>query len=127
MQIGGIEFRRIAQRLPVQHRQPKAFEPQQALLAQAVSLAKSLAKGPLVLMRGHGATVVGASVRDVVFRAVHSCREADSLRRAALLGEVHPLSPGEIEKARHVRAPILERCWSHWLATMNSGSEKGTA
>src|SRR5580658_602810 len=36
------------------------------------SLARSLGKSALVLMRGHGATVVGSSIKEAVFRAVYA-------------------------------------------------------
>jgi len=92
--------------------------------AQASSLARALGENALVLMRGHGVTVVGSSIKELVFRSVYSRREADHLQAASSFGPVHPLSKGEIEKARHVRTPILDRCWVHWLAALAASSEK---
>jgi ribulose-5-phosphate 4-epimerase/fuculose-1-phosphate aldolase len=86
--------------------------------AQGRSLAAVLGDDALVLMRGHGATVVGSGIKEMVFRSVYSCREADIQRAATTLGELRSLSRGEIEKARNIRSPVLDRCWSHWLAAM---------
>ncbi|MBN9072624.1 MAG: class II aldolase/adducin family protein [Rhizobiales bacterium] len=85
---------------------------------QAASLARSLGAGSLVLMRGHGATVAGSSVREVVFKAVYACRDADALKEAAMLGVVTPLSMGEIEKGRAVAAAAVDRCWKYWQARL---------
>lgn len=88
---------------------------------QAASLARSLDAGSLVLMRGHGATVAGSSVREVVFKAVYACRDADAQKEAAMLGAVTPLSAGEIEKGRIPAAPAVDRCWRYWQAQLGVG------
>jgi ribulose-5-phosphate 4-epimerase/fuculose-1-phosphate aldolase len=88
---------------------------------QANSLARRLGAGSLVLMRGHGATVAGSSVRELVFKAVYACRDADAQREAAILGEVKPLSVGEIEKGRVPSAPAVDRCWKYWRALLSAG------
>lgn len=95
--------------------------------AQGRSLAKALGDDPLVLMRGHGATVVGTGLKEVVFRSVYSCREAANQQAAAHFGELLALSAGEIDKARTIRSPILDRCWSHWLAALNVPMERPRA
>lgn len=89
---------------------------------QAASLARSLGAGSLVLMRGHGATVAGAGVREVVFKSVYACRDADALRQAAMLGAVTPLSAGEIEKGRTVAASAIDRGWNYWLARLGGAA-----
>lgn len=86
--------------------------------AQAASLARALAQRPLVLMRGHGATVVGSGIKDTVFKSVYSCREADHQLKAAALGGFKPLSSGEAEKAGRVRPAAVDRCWAHWTAAL---------
>jgi ribulose-5-phosphate 4-epimerase/fuculose-1-phosphate aldolase len=88
---------------------------------QATSLARGLGAGSLVLMRGHGATVAGSSVRELVFKAVYACRDADAQREAAMLGAVKPLSAGEIEKGRVPAAPAVDRCWKYWRALLGAG------
>ena len=93
---------------------------------QAASLARALGQGPLVLMRGHGATVVGRSLREVVFRSIYSCLDADHQRRAAALGTLTPLSPGETGKAGRVSAAAIDRCWSHWTVSLPAGPDPGS-
>lgn len=87
-------------------------------LAQAASLARGLGNSPLVLMRGHGATVVGTGLKDLVFKCVYSCREADAQRAASAWGSVKGLASGEILKTGQPRPSIAERCWQHWTATI---------
>jgi ribulose-5-phosphate 4-epimerase/fuculose-1-phosphate aldolase len=83
---------------------------------QASSLARALGSTSIVLMRGHGATVVGRSIRDVVFKAVHACRDADLQRAAASLGPTISLSAGEIKLGRVPAEAAIDRCWIHWNA-----------
>ena len=63
--------------------------------AQGASLARALGPHAMVLMRRHGATVVGASLQEVVFRSIYSHRNAELQLRSLALGEVSPLTPGE--------------------------------
>ncbi|MEJ8569994.1 class II aldolase/adducin family protein [Microbaculum marinum] len=91
--------------------------------AQAASLAGALGGQSLVLMRGHGATVAGRSVKDVVFKSIYACRDADFQRAALAMGPVTPLSAGEIALGRTPGDPALERCWIHWNAV--AGPEGG--
>lgn len=88
---------------------------------EAESLARTLGSGPLVLMRGHGATAVGRSLRDLVFKAIYACRDADFQRDAAALGALKPLSEGEITKAGQPANAAVERCWTHWCASLPHG------
>lgn len=83
------------------------------------SLARTLGQAWMVLMRRHGATVVGRTVHELVFRAVHYCRDADYQLRAAALGQIEPLSEKECELAGQLRAEPLERCWNHWKTLLN--------
>lgn len=83
---------------------------------QAGSLARALGSASMVLMRGHGATVVGRSIRDVVFKSIYACRDADHQRASAAFGPILPLSEGELELGRVTPDPVLDRCWTHWNA-----------
>lgn len=85
---------------------------------EADSLAKALGPAWMVLMRRHGATVVGRDVRELVFRAVHYCRDADHQLRAAALGTIDPLTMAERELAGQLRAEPVARCWEHWGALL---------
>jgi HCOMODA/2-hydroxy-3-carboxy-muconic semialdehyde decarboxylase len=83
---------------------------------EGASLARSLGKGPLVLMKGHGATVVGSNVQELVFRAIYSCRNAEFQFLASMLGKVSPLRPGEVDKAAQIHSmPTSQfRTWEYW-------------
>ena len=80
---------------------------------QARSLAACLGQHAMVLMRGHGATVVGAGLGEVVYKAVYACREAQLVASARTLGTIVPLSEAEIAMAGPVNANQIARCWEH--------------
>lgn len=75
------------------------------------SLARALGDNWIVLMRRHGATVVGRSLKEMVFRAVHSVANATAQLQAAMLGHVNVLTPGERALAGEVRASPVDRTW----------------
>ncbi len=81
------------------------------------SLAKALGPHWVILMRRHGATVVGTSLRELVFRTVYSCRNAGLQTQAHLLGHVGALTPEEIEHARtyNLRPGPVNRAWDYWI------------
>lgn len=81
---------------------------------QGASLARSLGQASMVLMRHHGATVVGKTVQELVFRSVTSCKNAEFLYRALALGHAPGLTPGEIEKAGKVPDVAMARAWKLW-------------
>jgi HCOMODA/2-hydroxy-3-carboxy-muconic semialdehyde decarboxylase len=83
---------------------------------EGASLARALGSNWMVLMKRHGVTVAGTSVRDCVFRSIFSCRNADFQVRAMALGTVGPLSPGEIELASGISTKTtgLTRSWEYW-------------
>jgi ribulose-5-phosphate 4-epimerase/fuculose-1-phosphate aldolase len=83
---------------------------------EGASLARTLGQHALVLMRRHGVTVVGNDVRDCVYRAVHSCRNADYLVRALAIGPITSLSPGETQLASEITGKTtgLIRSWDSW-------------
>jgi len=80
------------------------------------SLARTLGKNSVVLMKRHGATVVGASLREVVSRSIYLCQNAEYQLRAMTLGTPQPLHPGEINLAGaiNVRTTASERTWEYW-------------
>jgi ribulose-5-phosphate 4-epimerase/fuculose-1-phosphate aldolase len=87
---------------------------------EGASLARALGQAPLVLMKGHGATVVGSSIQDLMFRAIYSCRNAEYQFAAQMLGKVVPLRPGEVEKSAQINAmPTASfRTWEYWLSRL---------
>ena len=80
-------------------------------------LAKSLGKCSCVLMRGHGMTVVGDSLPEVVFRAVYTQTNA-RLQTAAgqLQGPIEFLSEEEGKRATLTNRGTVERPWELWKA-----------
>ena len=88
---------------------------------EGASLARALGQAPLVLMKGHGATVVGSSIQELVFRAIYSCRNAEYQFAAKLLGNVSPLRPGEVEKSAQINAMPTSsfRTWEYWSARLD--------
>jgi ribulose-5-phosphate 4-epimerase/fuculose-1-phosphate aldolase len=83
---------------------------------EGASLARALDSHQMVLMRRHGVTIVGSNVRDCVYRAVQSCRNADFQVRAMAIGRITPLSPGETELAGQITSKTtgLTRSWDYW-------------
>ena len=88
--------------------------------AEGASLARALGKHSMVLMRRHGATVVGTSLRELVFRATYSCDNARYLSEAMRLGNFCPLTPGEIEMAQAIyQLPTAQsRAWEYWTTRL---------
>lgn len=83
---------------------------------EGASLARALGNHNMVLMRRHGATVVGKSIRDLVFRTIYSCRNAEYQTQAKIVGQVASLSPGEINLAAriHEQPNVISRAWEYW-------------
>lgn len=80
------------------------------------ALARRLGNSTVVLMRGHGGTVVGRSLPEAVFHAVHAESGARMQRDAMLLGEVTFLSDGEVVAAAAANARQIGRAWDVWVA-----------
>lgn len=78
------------------------------------SLASSLGKSAVVLMRGHGATIVGSSVKEAVFRAIYTTINAHLQPIAMQLGEPKFLNHEEAMKADELHHAVLDRTWSFW-------------
>jgi ribulose-5-phosphate 4-epimerase/fuculose-1-phosphate aldolase len=80
------------------------------------SLARVLGPNWVVIMSRHGATVAGRSLREVMFRTYYSVRNASLQTQAKLIGEIQPLSAGEIEKSMetNLQPGQLARAWGYW-------------
>jgi len=90
------------------------------------ALAGTLGPCPCVLMRGHGMTVVGDSLPEVVFRAVYTAMNAKLQTQAGQLeGPIEFLSDAEGRLATASNRPTIERPWQLWkekaLATNRRG------
>jgi HCOMODA/2-hydroxy-3-carboxy-muconic semialdehyde decarboxylase len=79
-------------------------------------LAQALGARPVVLMRGHGAVVVGASLPQAVFRSVYTEVNARLQAQAIALGggNVTYLSAEEAARAESAIAGTLSRPWELW-------------
>ncbi|MGH6684846.1 MAG: class II aldolase/adducin family protein [Pseudolabrys sp.] len=83
---------------------------------EGASLARALGQHWMVLMKRHGVTVAGTSVRDCVFRCIYSARNAEYQVRAMTIGTVAALSQGETELAGQITGKTtgLTRSWEYW-------------
>ena len=83
--------------------------------AKGAALAKSLADKPAVLMRGHGATVVGPSIPRVVSRSIFLALNATLQQNAiALGGPITYLDPEEVRLVEAREGHGLKRAWEAW-------------
>jgi HCOMODA/2-hydroxy-3-carboxy-muconic semialdehyde decarboxylase len=81
------------------------------------ALARCFADGTsVVLMRGHGSTIVGPSVRLAVYRAVYAELNARYVLEAARLGEPTYLTPEEALAAARAAETQIDRPWNLWRA-----------
>jgi HCOMODA/2-hydroxy-3-carboxy-muconic semialdehyde decarboxylase len=78
------------------------------------ALAKSLGDKQIVLMRGHGATMAGQSIKHAVFRAIYAALNATMQMDAMRLGEVAFLSDEEALKATDLNDRFVDRSWALW-------------
>src|SRR5579863_7805235 len=79
------------------------------------ALADSLGEGPAVLMRGHGSTVVGTTLRQAVFRAVYTEVGARLQMEAMRLGPVTFLTEEETVGTTKTISTQYDRSWFLWL------------
>ena len=81
-----------------------------------VALAKSLGAKSVVLMRGHGCTVVGESIEQVVYRAIYTEMNAKLQLQAYMIGEPEFLNEEEAQKAAQMNNGTMMRAWNLWKA-----------
>jgi len=93
--------------------------------AEGASLAKALGPHWVVLMRRHGATVAGRTLRECVFRSIYSVRNAEYLTQAKMLGTPSPLNKVETERAADYNlAPgPVARAWEYWEMRLTKKGE----
>jgi HCOMODA/2-hydroxy-3-carboxy-muconic semialdehyde decarboxylase len=78
------------------------------------ALAGELGSAPLILMRGHGVTVVAPSLRLVVYRAIYAELNARLQLASAPLGAITFLTDGEAKAAAAANAGQIDRPWELW-------------
>ena len=81
---------------------------------RAQDLAQALGGKPIVLMRGHGATVVGSSVIQAVHRTYYATVNARLQAEAVRLGEPIFLEDEEARLCAAANDASAERAWSLW-------------
>ena len=80
------------------------------------ALATTLGENPVVLMRGHGATMVGDSIPQAVFRAIYAAENASLQSAAVQLGvDVNYLTEGEVLAATASNNTFIHRAWELWV------------
>jgi ribulose-5-phosphate 4-epimerase/fuculose-1-phosphate aldolase len=84
-----------------------------------VALAESLGDGTVVLMRGHGCTVVGESLEQAVYRAIYTEMNARLQKEALAIGEPTYLNDEESAKARATMDATMSRAWERWVAELS--------
>ncbi len=80
-----------------------------------LALANTLGDKPMVLMRGHGATMVGKTIRHAVYRAVYAAQNAQIQLEALRLGEVTYLAPEEAANYERYIDEVIHRPWNMWI------------
>jgi len=78
------------------------------------ALARSLGGNNIVLMRGHGSTVIGFNLRQAVYRAVYAEMNARLQSEALRLGEPNYLTPGEAVESAKANDGQQDRAWNLW-------------
>ncbi len=78
------------------------------------ALAAALGDARVVLMRGHGCTIVAESVRVAIYRSIYTELNAKLLQQALALGEVNALTPAEADATRITNEGQVERPWNLW-------------
>ena len=89
------------------------------------ALARSLGKCNCVLMRGHGMTVVGDGLPEVVFRSIYTHKNAKmQLAAASLEGPLTFLSDEEGRRATVANRSTIERPWELWKKEALAGLKR---
>lgn len=79
------------------------------------ALAETLGQCHCVLMRGHGMTVIGATIQEAVFRAIYTEMNARlQLQASQLEGPIEFLSDEEGRRSTVSNAGTIERPWELW-------------
>ena len=89
------------------------------------ALASSLGDATTVLMRGHGSTVVGATVEQAVYRAVYAEMNARLQLQATMLGDVTYLNACEAANAAASNDTQLARVWELWVMRVSAKAAGG--
>lgn len=83
-------------------------------LELGAALASDMGDASVVLMRGHGATIVGKDLPEVCFRAVYTQLNADIQLKALALGDITYLTEQEASAAAENIGGQVSRAWNLW-------------
>jgi ribulose-5-phosphate 4-epimerase/fuculose-1-phosphate aldolase len=104
------------------------------LLISDMSMGRDFARvvgnGTCALMRGHGCTVTGKSIREAVYTAIYLELNADLQWKASHFGKLKFLSRGEIEKINSRLGQAkpgegYDRSWEYWRRRAGIASKRG--
>lgn len=79
------------------------------------ALAEKLGDKPMILMRGHGATMVGKTIKHAVYRAVYAAQNAQIQSEALRLGEPTYLAQEESANYERYIDEVIHRPWNMWI------------
>jgi ribulose-5-phosphate 4-epimerase/fuculose-1-phosphate aldolase len=87
---------------------------------EGASHARALGAHFMLLLRRHGASLAGRSLRECVFRSIYTTRNAELQLRAMAIGTLGPLTPGEAEKcgSHNLGSRGVERAWEYWVTRL---------
>src|SRR5215469_16571056 len=87
---------------------------------EGASHARALGPHYMLLLRRHGASLAGKSLRECVFRSIYTTRNAELQLRAMAIGTLGPLSAGEVEKCggHNLGSRGVERAWEYWVTRL---------
>ncbi|HEX9673238.1 MAG TPA: class II aldolase/adducin family protein [Burkholderiales bacterium] len=78
------------------------------------ALARTLGAAPFALMRGHGSVAVGATLKQVVYRAIYAEVNARLQSEALRLGTITYLNDAEAANAARANDGVIDRPWGLW-------------
>jgi HCOMODA/2-hydroxy-3-carboxy-muconic semialdehyde decarboxylase len=84
------------------------------------ALARALGAAPFALMRGHGSVAVGATLKQVVYRAIYAEVNARLQSEALRLGAINYLNDAEAASASRTMDGVIDRPWALWKARVKS-------
>jgi ribulose-5-phosphate 4-epimerase/fuculose-1-phosphate aldolase len=87
-------------------------------MEQGRDLAATLGQNTCALMRGHGAVVAAASLKEAVITAIYLKVNAEVQLQAMAIGTPRGLSDGEVQRSRETQlSPLaLDRAWEYFCA-----------
>jgi HCOMODA/2-hydroxy-3-carboxy-muconic semialdehyde decarboxylase len=88
------------------------------------ALARTLGPATFALMRGHGSVAVGASLKQVVFRAIYAEANARLQAEAMKLGTVTFLNEHEAANTSAANDVNLDRPWDLWKKRVTPPAER---